>query len=111
MELIEWVHQNPTECLAIVSTLISLAVAVTSLWSFKESIREKSREQAYKVAAWWVRVDSKASIEFNGKDFDSTHLASARQKYTMQEKCTCISRGIRLNKYQMLLSKQSILYT
>lgn len=59
------------ECLTISSMLLGLAVAVTGLWTFISSKREKEREQAYKIAAWWVRVDPQALLELDEKDYSS----------------------------------------
>ena len=71
MPIFDWLQQNAMECLTIISTLLGLAVAVTGLWTFISSKREKEREQAYKIAAWWVRVDPQALLELDEKDYSS----------------------------------------
>ena len=71
MLIFDWLWQNGMGCLKSVSTLLGLAVAVTGLWTFISSKREKEREQAYKIAAWWVRVDPQALLELDEKDCSS----------------------------------------
>lgn len=71
MFIFDLLQQNAMGCLTIISTLLGLAVAVASLLTFIRSKREKRREQAYKVAAWWVRVDPKTSLELDEKDYSS----------------------------------------
>ena len=71
MPIFDWLQQNAMGCLTIISTLLGLAVAVTGLWTFISSKREKEREQAYKIAAWWVRVDPQALLELDEKDYSS----------------------------------------
>jgi len=51
--------QNTTQVLAVISTLFGIAATIFSLSSFFRQNREKEREQAYNIAAWWVRVDKK----------------------------------------------------